>query len=185
MAMNLVLKKPNIECKERVLSFKKEFIDNKEELRGTAFLETTDVFEDWLEILKQNFDEETVKEGFVPASTYMVLNEEGDKKEIIGMLDVRHRLNEQIEKYSGHISYSIAQKYRNNGYGTEMLRQALEICEVYGITDVLVTCDKNNPAGIRTIEKNNGKFENEVDRGDKIINRYWIDTTIDPTLLDD
>lgn len=178
MGMNLVLKKPNIDCKERVLGFKKEFIDNKEELRGTAFLETTEDFEDWLGILKANFDEETVMNGYVPASTYMVLSEDGDSKEIIGMLDVRHRLNEYLEKYSGHVSYSIAKQFRNQGYATEMLRQALDICQVYGIDDVLVTCDKENLAGIRTIEKNNGKFENEVDRGDKIIKRYWIDTRL-------
>ncbi len=178
MEKTLVLKKPNIDCKERVLSFKKQFIDDKEELRGTAFLETTEVFEDWLDILKANFDEETVMDGYVPASTYMVLSEEGDNKEIIGMLDIRHRLNEHLEKFSGHVSYSIAKEFRNQGYATEMLRQALDICQVYGIDDVLVTCDKQNPAGIKTIEKNNGKFEDEIDRGDKIINRYWIDTRL-------
>lgn len=178
MKKTIILKKPNIDCKERVLNFKKEFIDNKEELRGTAFLEITEDFEEWLGILKANFGEETVMKGYVPASTYMVLSEDHDKTEIIGMLDVRHRLNDHLEKFSGHVSYSVAQKYRNQGYATEMLRQALDICQVYGIDNVLVTCDKENLAGIKTIEKNNGKFENEIDRGDKIVNRYWIDTTL-------
>lgn len=174
--MNIELKKPNIDCKERVLAFKKEFLDNKEELRGTAFLETTEVFEDWLEILKSNFEEDTVMEGFVPASTYMVLT---DENEIIGMVDIRHKLNERLEKFSGNISYSIARKFRNQGYATQILKKALTICEVYGIDDVLVTCDKENLAGIRTIEKNKGKFENEIDRGDKVINRYWIDNRME------
>lgn len=173
--MNIELKKPNIDCKERVLAFKKEFLDNKEELRGTAFLETTEDFGEWLEILKANFNEETVKEGHVAASTYMVLT---DENEIVGMVDIRHRLNERLEKFSGNISYSIAKKFRNQGYATQILKKALTVCEVYGIEDVLVTCDKENLAGIRTIEKNNGKFENEIDRGDKIINRYWIDTRL-------
>lgn len=171
--MHIELKKPNIDCKARVLAFKKEFLDNKEELRGTAFLEVTEEFEDWLNVLKKNFDPDTVMEGYVPASTYMVLN---DDNEIIGMVDIRHKLNEHLEKFSGNISYSIAKKFRNQGYATEMLRKAIDICQVYGIDDVLVTCDKTNLAGIRTIEKNNGKFENEIDRGDKIINRYWINT---------
>lgn len=170
--MNIELTKPNPGCKERVLAFKKEFVDAKEELRGTAFLETTEDFEDWLEILKANFDQETVMEGLVPASTYMVLT---DEREIVGMVGIRHKLNEELEKFSGNISYSIAKKFRNQGYATQILKKALGICEVYGVEDVLVTCDKENLAGIRTIEKNNGKFENEVDRGDKIINRYWID----------
>lgn len=173
--MNIELKKPNIDCKERVLAFKKEFIDNKEELRGTAFLEITEDFEEWLEILKANFNEETVRDGYVPASTYMVLT---DENEIVGMVDIRHKLNEHLEKFSGNVSYSIAKKFRNQGYATQILKKALSVCEIYGIEDVLVTCDKENLAGIRTIEKNNGKFENEIDRGDKIINRYWIDTRL-------
>lgn len=170
--MNIELKKPNHDCKERVLAFKKDFIDNHEELRGTAFLETTEDFEEWLDVLKKNFDEETVLPGYVPASTYMVLT---DENEIVGMVGIRHRLNDELEKFSGNISYSIARKFRNQGFATQILKKALTVCEVYGMEDVLVTCDKDNLAGIRTIEKNNGKFENSVDRGDKIINRYCID----------
>lgn len=170
--MNIELIKPNPGCKERVLAFKKEFIDHNEELRGTAFLETTEEFDEWLDVLKKNFDEETVLPGYVPASTYMVLT---DEREIVGMVGVRHKLDDTLEKFSGNISYSIARKFRNQGFATQILKKALGICEIYGMEDVLVTCDKENLAGIRTIEKNGGKFENSVDRGDKIINRYLID----------
>jgi predicted acetyltransferase len=59
-----------------------------------------------------------------------------------------------------------------------MLRLSLEILrERFGLSRLLVTCDDDNVASIRTIEKNGGVLENVV-TGPELETakrRYWID----------
>ena len=93
---------------------------------------------------------------------------------LIGMIDIRHRLNDYLLNFGGHIGYSIRKSERRQGYATEMLSLALKECEKLNINKVLVTCDKNNIGSTKTIQKNNGKLENEVSEGDSITQRYWI-----------
>ena len=56
-----------------------------------------------------------------------------------------------------------------------MIALALEECRRLGIGRVLMTCDKRNIASARTIQKNGGVLENEVDNDGEIVQRYWID----------
>ena len=51
---------------------------------------------------------------------------------------------------------------RGKGYGTQMLRFALEKARALGIERALVTCDDNNIASARVIENNGGKLADKV-----------------------
>ena len=86
----------------------------------------------------------------VPDSFYYVYL--GDT--IIGIIKLRHRLNEELRKTGhGHIGYGIAKQYRGKGYGKEMLRQGLEILRSRpDFTDeyILLSCDADNIASLRT-----------------------------------
>ncbi|MGN1404659.1 MAG: GNAT family N-acetyltransferase [Erysipelotrichaceae bacterium] len=60
-----------------------------------------------------------------------------------------------------------------------MLKQMLEICKEYGEEKVLLTCDRTNEASRRTIIKNGGILENEINDTANLgksgfIQRYWI-----------
>ena len=55
-----------------------------------------------------------------------------------------------------------------------MLKLAIEKCKKIGILKVLVTCDFNNKASARVIEKNGGLLENIVNNGNDLVKRYWI-----------
>lgn len=91
---------------------------------GSAGLSGAESFEDWLSNLQANTSEETVKEGLVPASTYIVLAE--DSNRIVGMIDIRHRLNDYLLKHGGHIGYSVRKTERRKGYATEILGLGLK-----------------------------------------------------------
>ena len=67
---------------------------------------------------------------------------------------------------------------RGRGYATEILRLALVECRRLGIGRALVTCDIDNPASRRVIEKNGGEFDGIIDDPEIEIpkRRYWVDT---------
>lgn len=115
-----------------------------------------------------------IPEGKVPANTYFFVRISDDK--IIGMINIRHELNEFLLNEGGHIGYSIRPSERKKGYGTLMLKLALQKCKELNLTKVLITCDKDNIASAKVIQNNNGILENELysETFSSVIQRYWI-----------
>ena len=56
-----------------------------------------------------------------------------------------------------------------------MLKLALDICREKGLKKVLITCDKNNLGSAKTMVNNGAILENEVENGEEITQRYWIE----------
>lgn len=110
-------------------------------------------------------------EGWVPASTFWLI----DGDEYIGNINIRHRLTETLKKRGGHIGYAIRPSMQGKGYGTEMLRLALQKAKDLGIDRVLITCNKNNSASRRVIEKNGGILQDEIDVDGEPMLRFWIE----------
>jgi predicted acetyltransferase len=106
--------------------------------------------------------------GWVPCTTLWYV----EGSEYLGRLAIRHRLTPWLLERGGHIGYDVRPSARNNGYATNMLADALPIAKQLGIADVLVTCDVDNTASRRVIEKNAGQLEDE--RGGKL--RFWVRT---------
>lgn len=96
---------------------------------------------------------------------------------VVGRLSIRHRLNEFLKRIGGHIGYGIIKSYRRQGYGTQMLQQALPICSSLGIKKVLITCDIDNLGSQKVIERCGGIFENVTKDSQLKVQkrRYWID----------
>ncbi len=114
------------------------------------------------------------KDGKVPDSVFFLLDEERDR--LLGAVNIRHYLNENLLKDGGHIGDGIRPSERRRGYGTELVRLALEECRKLGIDRVLMFCDKDNVASAKTIIKNGGVLDGEFVNSDgEIEQRYWID----------
>lgn len=97
--------------------------------------------------------------------------------EILGFLAIRHRLNRFLFDQGGHIGYSVRPSARRQGIASAALELGLAEARDLGIDPVLVTCDEDNVASRRTIEKTGGQYENTVDG--KL--RYWIGDRARPT----
>jgi predicted acetyltransferase len=112
-------------------------------------------------------------DGLVDA-TFLVADVGG---EIVGRVSIRHRLNDFLLREGGHVGYAVRPAYRGRGYATEILRQSLVVCRALGIDRVLATCDDDNEASIRVIERCGGVLENVLtDTANGVPKRrYWID----------
>lgn len=95
----------------------------------------------------------------------------------LGRLSIRHELNPVLWEVGGHIGYSVRPSDRRLGHATAILAAALPCAAQLGIDEVLVTCDADNEASRKVIEKHGGVLD-DVRHG-KL--RYWISTPTDGT----
>jgi len=162
---------------EDEVSFKNAIAISKKEIPPFEFAFDFDElipFTGYINKLKEWTLGKSLPDKFVP-NTYLVGVIEG---QIVGRLSIRHNLNDFLERFGGHIGYGVVENYRLQGYGTEMLKQALPICSLLGIKEILITCDVNNLGSQKIIEKCGGVFENiAYDSQLKIQKRrYWIES---------
>ena len=110
--------------------------------------------------------------NYVPSTELWLI----DNKELIGRTNIRHVLNDWLLEIGGHIGYWIRPSKRNQGYGTQILKLALDEAKKLGIDRVLVTCDEDNEGSRKIIEANGGVLENIVPNGpdNPMKRRYWI-----------
>ena len=160
-------------CRE-IEAYRNAFIECGDSMDGTGGLEQFDHREDWISYLDRYRDPLTVPNGRVPSSQFIFVREEDNI--IVGMIDIRHTLNEYPETYGGHIGYSVAPGERRRGYASEMLKEALIKCREPGIKKVLITCTDNNEGSRKTILANGGIYESSVYEPEEKISseRYWI-----------
>ncbi|MEI6171083.1 MAG: GNAT family N-acetyltransferase [bacterium] len=125
--------------------------------------ETVTVFARW--------SEGEPPEGWVPSTTSFLV----DEGRILGVSNLRHWLTPHLLDHGGHVGYSVRPSERNRGHATRLLRDAARRARCLGIERLLVTCDANNAASARVIEKCGGILENEVRTDDAPIRRYWIE----------
>ena len=141
---------PDIDRKEDAIEFINEFYEFKSDINGTGGLQRfLDNYEGWLDKLQQDYTR-TASEEKVPARTFFLVRSSDDR--IVGMINIRLALNENLKKFGGHIGYSIRPTERGKGYNKINLYLGLKVCQEYGIDKVLMDADKDNPASWKTME---------------------------------
>lgn len=169
----IILVKPDLSYADEIIKYKKESLKESPIINGSAGLDRFSSIEIWFEELKKRSCEDTVPKGLVPSSTYLAVREKDNY--IVGMIDIRHYLNEYLTQVGGNIGYGVRKTERNKGYAKQMLKLALEKCKELKIKKVLITCDEDNIASEKVILSANAKLEDirNVDGENK--KRFWID----------
>lgn len=169
----IILVKPDLSYADEIIKYKEESLAESPIINGSAGLDRFSSIEIWFEELKKRSCEDTVPKGLVPSSTYLAVREKDNY--IVGMIDIRHYLNEYLTQAGGHIGYGVRKTERNKGYAKQMLKLALEKCKELKIKKVLITCDEDNIASEKVILSANAKLEDirNVDGENK--KRFWID----------
>lgn len=161
--MKLIM--PSMQYDEQIQAFRQEFLASGDSMDGSSSLRKFANTQDWINQLE-------------PDTTQYIAVREADDK-VVGVIQIRHRFNEFLEKYAGHIGYCVCPSERRKGYATQMLAGVLPECRRLEILDVLVCCLKENEASRRTILRNGGVFESKVfePQSRRWIERYWIHLT--------
>ena len=172
-SIELYLKKPSQDDIPNIDQFKQAFVVRDESLHGSCGITGFDDLHDWLNYLELLNHKETVPAGRVLSSEYLCIRKSDDK--MVGIVNIRHELDDELLKHGGHIGYSIHPDERQKGYAKEQLRLALLECQRIGINPILITCNQHNEASRKTILHAKGVLENTfVEEDGNIVERYWV-----------
>ena len=150
MMEKFYFEEPSMSRKEEALAYIDEFFEYSSEINGVGGLHRYLAdYEGWLKKLEEDYTRVPSEEK-VPARTYFLIRESDSR--IVGMINIRLALNENLKKFGGHIGYSIRPTERGKVYNKINLYLGLKICKEYGIDTVLMDADRDNPASWRTME---------------------------------
>ena len=167
--------------------YKDSFIEAVREYKGEAETEPTRNYRDlslddleadfevFVERERSHADGKNQPEGYVPQTELWLV----DGGEYIGRVSIRQRLNEHLLQIGGHIGYNIRPSERGKGYGNKILELALQEAKDMGIEKIRITCDVDNVASRKIIEKSGGVLDSEIPNPETGVGklRYWIDIT--------
>lgn len=155
---------------EMLTEWKNDIIANHTDMSPWKIWATD--FHDFDHYMKNLDTKEEADNGWVPDTTLFLLDK--DRNILIGAVNIRHRLNDELLKTGGHIGDGIRPGERRKGYATAMIALALDECKKLGMDKVLICCDKDNIGSVKSIMNNGGVLENEIEEDGHIVQRYWI-----------
>lgn len=169
-----VLIRPTSEYAEQIVEYRQEFLDAGDSMDGTGPLRRIEDPEEYIKVCKEYEDPLTIPSHLVPATQFLFVRKCDNR--IIGMIQVRHYFNEFLEKFGGHIGYSVRPSERHKGYAKEMLKMALSYCREIGLEKVLITCIDGNIGSEKTILANGGDYESTAHEPNENVDlkRFWI-----------
>ena len=119
--------------------------------------------------------------GFVPAYHFHLCRDR--VLNAVGKAVLRIGWTRNLLQYGGHIGYSVDPAHRGHRFASRAVGLLLPIAWRHGLPEVWITCNPDNLASIRTIERAGGIYEGNVLlppdsdmalRGETSKNRYKI-----------
>jgi predicted acetyltransferase len=97
-----------------------------------------------------------------------------DGDEYLGRISARHALSPALREIGGHVGYAVRPSRRREGHGTRMLQLVIPKLAALGIDPALITCDEDNIASRKIIERAGGVLATDIVVPGKL--RYWLRT---------
>lgn len=163
---------PSDDYAEQIRNYREIFLKKHQSLDGTSDLKNHADPKEWIAYTEKFSNPDTVPEGMVASDQFLYVRKMDHT--LVGMIQVRHELNEYLSLIGGHIGYSVLPKERRKGIATDMLKDVLPFCRTLGLKQVLLTCKKDNIGSRKVIVANGGVYEGDIAGEQDIHERYWI-----------
>lgn len=170
----LTLRKVQPTDLDAIKEYRAEFLEMGGSMDGCSNLRRYENMKEWYDWIQKAERRETCSPNWVPDTQFVTVRHSDGR--IVGMLDIRHELNEACLNLFSNIGYSVRHSERSKGYATIQLGLAKMVCKSMGMEKILISCHKENFASAKTIFRNGGVLENEVvdQRNGEVLQRYWI-----------
>lgn len=172
------LEEPSLERKDEIIEYLDEFVKYNSNINGTGSLDKIYdgyTFEEALERCLNMKNEEYAKSiNRVPGKTFLLIRKNDNK--IVGTINIRWNLSEDMLKFGGHIGYGIRPIERRKEYNKIQLYLVLLEAQKLNLDKVMLDCSVDNLGSDKTIKALGGILERcELDESDNTMtNVYWI-----------
>ena len=169
----LELVEPSEGLREEYVAFVEDFSAAGEPYHQEERQQARADFAAFLRRLEDNAACRNLEAGHVPSSTYWLAR----GRRIVGTGRLRQQLSDALRQDGGNIGYDIRPSERGKGHATRLLRLMLDKARQLGLQRVLITCNEDNAASARVIEKNGGVRDSDSAsrQTGQPMRRYWIE----------
>ena len=117
---------------------------------------------------------------YLPAYCFSIQRADGT---YLGYCDFRVGHNENTY-FGGNIGYTVEAEHRGHHYAAKAVRLILSLAKKHGMDHILITCDPDNLASVKTCERAGGKLletaaipesSDMYQRGRRYVNVYRFD----------
>lgn len=144
---------------ERAYDLQKSFAPNENGFVNGAYGLSRQAFSEFVQLRKKKSQGLDLPEGHVPDTVYVL---EDDSEGYVGIVKLRHRLNDALRQGAGHIGYGIRKEYRGRGYATAALSLALdEARKIVPEDEIYLSVRKDNPASLKVQLRNGARVDHE------------------------
>lgn len=144
---------------ERAYDLQKSFAPNENGFVNGAYGLSRQAFSEFVQLRKRNSQGLDLPEGHVPDTVYVL---EDDSEGYVGIVKLRHRLNDALRQGAGHIGYGIRKEYRGRGYATAALSLALdEARKIVPEDEIYLSVRKDNSASLKVQLRNGARVDHE------------------------
>ncbi len=97
----------------------------------------------------------------VPCWSFRMVHAESGEE--LGRIRLRVGDSRHVVMYAGHVGYGVEERHRGHRYAERALRLLLPVAQGLGLKALWVTCDPENIASRKTLERVGAQFVETVD----------------------
>lgn len=170
------LETPSIDRKPDIIDYLDEFHKCDSDLNGFGMLARVSTelsFEEALEqCLSMSNSDYSWAHNRCPNKVFLLIRESDNR--IVGNIQVRWDVTDEMLRFVGHIGYSIRPTERRKGYNKINLYLGLIEAKKLGLNNCVIGCDASNTGSDKTMQALGGRLlRSEIDPSDGVLTNVY------------